>query len=168
MTSSAEALAKNKLYGHSGHDILIGGTGEDKLKGGRGDDLLIGGSAAKENDLASLDAALAGWVGGNLTSASVTDLGTLTDDEDEDDLKGENDFDHLIGGVWRRLQRLKADAYRIMSPDSTYASPESWFSDALSPTAGVTLARVVNAALLGVNDDSNAPRIRCRNQITIS
>lgn len=81
----------------------IGGVGKDKLKGGRGDDLLIGGSAANEDDLASVDAALADWNSGNLAGALV-DLGAITDDGDKDDLKGEKGIDHLIGGVGDKLK----------------------------------------------------------------
>lgn len=33
----------NKLYGESGHDILVSGSGSDKLYGGKGDDILVSG-----------------------------------------------------------------------------------------------------------------------------
>ncbi|EMI21983.1 protein containing Collagen-binding surface protein Cna-like, B region [Rhodopirellula maiorica SM1] len=93
----------DKLDGGHGIDLLIGGPGKDKLKGGHGDDLLVGGSVANENDLAALDAALAHWIDGDLTSTLV-DLGEVTDDLDKDDLKGEHGADHLIDGLGDKLK----------------------------------------------------------------
>lgn len=40
---------------------LDGGGGNDRIRGGRGMDLLIGGSAANQNDVAALEAALVAW-----------------------------------------------------------------------------------------------------------
>lgn len=65
---------------------------------------MIGGSAANQNDLASVAAALADWTDGDLTAALV-DLGDLTDDEDEGNLKGEKGDDELIGGLGDKLKQ---------------------------------------------------------------
>lgn len=92
------------IHGGSGRDILIGGTGQDKLKGNAGNDLLIGGSAANENYLTALDQALADWVTGSLT-ATLFDLGTITDDNRKDDLFGEQGNDTLIGGSGDKLKQ---------------------------------------------------------------
>ena len=95
----------DKLSGGSdgGADILIGGIGRDKLKGGKGNDLLIGHSAANEQNAAALAAALAHWTAGDLASALV-DLGALTDDNENDDLKGDQGDDELIGGIGDKLK----------------------------------------------------------------
>jgi hypothetical protein len=84
--------------------VLIGGLGKDKLNAGKDDDLLIGGSAANEDDLAALDAALTDWVGGDL-AATLVDLGSIDDDGDKDDLKGEQGIDYLIGGIGDKLKQ---------------------------------------------------------------
>lgn len=89
---------KDKIDGGDGRDILIGGTGKDKLKGGDGNDLLIGGSVERQDDITSVDDALTHWTAGDL-AAVLVDLGTITDDREKDDLKGEKGIDHLIGGL---------------------------------------------------------------------
>ena len=89
---------RDRLFGDAGSDILIGGVGRDKLFGGGGDDLLIGGSAANEDDLVSLDSALANWVNRDL-AAALFDLGALTDNGDVDRLKGGRGHDHVISGT---------------------------------------------------------------------
>ena len=94
----------DKIYGGAGNDIMIGGDGKDKMKGGRGDDLMIGGIAANENNLASLQAALADWTSDDLAGA-LLEIGTITDDGDKDDLKGEKGKDHLIGGAGDKLKK---------------------------------------------------------------
>ena len=95
---------KDDIQGVDGLDILIGGIGKDKLQGGRDEDLLIGGFAANQDHLASLDAALADWVNGDL-AAALLDLGLLADDGDKDDLKGEQGLDKLIGGAGDKLKQ---------------------------------------------------------------
>ena len=94
---------KDRLDGSHGLDILIGGTGKDKLSGGKGDDLLIAGSTANEDDASALVAALADWTAGDLAAALV-DLGALTDDGDQDDLKGGKGDDRLFGGAGDKLK----------------------------------------------------------------
>ena len=85
------------IKGGSGADILIGGTGKDNLQGGRGNDLIIGGSTANENDLIALDQALAEWSIDHLTAA-LSFIGTITDDNEKDDLFGEDGNDYLHYG----------------------------------------------------------------------
>lgn len=85
------------IQGGSGADIIIGGTGKDKLQGGSGNDLIIGGSTANENDLAALDQALAVWSSDDLTTA-LNFVGTVTDDNERDDLFGEQGDDYLHYG----------------------------------------------------------------------
>ena len=76
---------------------------KDKLQGGRGNDLLIGGSTENQDDLASLDAALADWVNGDWALA-LFDLGDIIDDDEEDDLKGEEGLDMLFGGFGDKVK----------------------------------------------------------------
>ena len=77
--------------------------GKGKLQGGRDNDLLIEGTIENQDDLASLDAALADWSSGDWALA-LFDLGDINDD-DEDDLKAEEGLDMLFGGFG--LRRLK-------------------------------------------------------------
>ena len=49
-------IEDDKLSGHGGRDLLIGGLGADKLKGQQDDDILIGGKTPVDNDLSSLSA----------------------------------------------------------------------------------------------------------------
>ena len=95
---------KDKLSGGHGLDVLIGGIGRDQLNGDHGDDLLIGGSAENEDDAAALEAAAAAWSDGDLATALLS-LGSITDDNDRDDLKGGRGTDELIGGVGDRLKQ---------------------------------------------------------------
>ncbi|MCA9197870.1 MAG: VCBS domain-containing protein, partial [Planctomycetales bacterium] len=92
------------LFGRSGSDILVGGLGRDNVKGGADDDLLIGGATESENNLALIEAALADWSNQDIV-ATLDDLGTVTDDGDKDDLKGEAGVDHLVGGTGDKLQQ---------------------------------------------------------------
>lgn len=96
-------LGNDTIRGNDGLDLLIGGSGEDNIRGGRGDDLLIAGSTANENDLASLQSALADWTANDL-AAALTGLGAITDDGDEDILRGNRGDDELIGGVGDSLR----------------------------------------------------------------
>lgn len=93
----------DKIYGDKGDDLLIGGTGKEKMRGGHGDDLMVASSTANDNDVASLDAALADWTSGDLAGALV-DLGAITDDLDKDYLKGDKGHDELFGGVGDKLK----------------------------------------------------------------
>ena len=95
------------VYGGSGNDhfrggysdeMLVGKSSKDKLRGGRDNDLLIRGSAENQDDLASLDALLADWGSGDWAYA-LFDLDDIIDDDDEDDLKGAEGLDLLLGGV---------------------------------------------------------------------
>ncbi len=88
---------KDDIKGGRGADILIGGTGNDNLQGGRGNDLIIGGSTANENNLTALDQALAEWSIDHLTAA-LSFIGTVTDDNEKDDLFGEDGNDYLHYG----------------------------------------------------------------------
>lgn len=96
-------LGDDHLDGGSGMDILIGGDGKDKLKGGSDNDLLIGGITS-ENDSTAFDAALTSWSEGDADLA-LLHLGTLTDDNDKDDLAGENGDDFLVGGVGDKVKQ---------------------------------------------------------------
>lgn len=92
------------IEGDQGNDLLIGGTGRDRMEGGHGNDLIVASSAANDNDLAALQAALAHWTSGDLVAALV-DLGAITDDLDKDDLEGEQGLDELIGGIGDKLKQ---------------------------------------------------------------
>ncbi len=91
------------IFGGSGNDILIGGGGRDYLRGGSGDDLIIAGSAKNENEITSLESALAKWTAGDL-GAALLDLGTTIDDGVKDHLMGGNGNDELVGGVGDKLK----------------------------------------------------------------
>lgn len=84
----------DRVLGGKGSD-LMGGTGSDFMRGGKGNDLMIAGFTDNANNLAALDAALADWRIGDLASA-LLDLGTLHDDGDGDNLKGNGGNDELL------------------------------------------------------------------------
>ena len=71
--------------------------------GGSGDDLIIGGSTANDNDIASLEAAFAHWSASDLAAALV-DLGSISDDGEQDDLSGHRGDDELFGGLGDTLR----------------------------------------------------------------
>ena len=90
------------IDGGGGHDLLIGGSGSDRIHGKSGKDLMIAGSAANENNIVALQAALAHWTTGDLTAALVN-LGSITDDDERDYMKGGHGDDELIGGSGDKL-----------------------------------------------------------------
>jgi Ca2+-binding RTX toxin-like protein/6-phosphogluconolactonase (cycloisomerase 2 family) len=94
----------DRVEGNHGRDILIGGTGRDNIRGGHGDDLIVGGSTVNEDDPAQLDAAMAAWINGDLVSA-LLELGTVNDDGDRDDIRGDRGRDHVISGTNDRVRR---------------------------------------------------------------
>lgn len=65
---------------------------KDKLQGGRVNDLLMEGTPENQDDLVSLDAALADW-SGNDWSLALVDLGGAIDDDDKDDVWGDKGID---------------------------------------------------------------------------
>ncbi|MCA9198923.1 MAG: tandem-95 repeat protein [Planctomycetales bacterium] len=87
----------DNIFGRDGNDVLIGAQGSDNIKGGDHDDLLIAGATANQDDLAAVDAALASWLNGDV-AAALLGLGTITDDDAGDDLKGQKGQDYLFGG----------------------------------------------------------------------
>ena len=100
------------VYGGSGNDyfredysneMLIEKSGKDKLQRGRDHALLIDGSSDNQDELASLDAALANWGSGDWASA-LFNLGDIIDDDKEDDLKGEERLDMLFAGVGDKVK----------------------------------------------------------------
>ncbi len=104
-----DAFAFN-IDADSGADILVGGFGQDKLKGGRGNDLLIGGSLDRDfNDVSlveEMDTLLASWADGQMATLAEVEfyLGPIIDDEEKDDLKGEEDDDLLLAGLFDKLK----------------------------------------------------------------
>ncbi len=70
----------------------------------RGDDLLIGVSAENQDDLATLDNALADWDSGDWALACF-DLGDIIDDDDKDDLWGEEGLDLLFDGIGDKVEQ---------------------------------------------------------------
>lgn len=76
---------------------------KDMLQGGRNNDLLMGGSTENQDDLASLDSALANWGNGDWASA-LFNLGDIIDD-DEDDLKEDEGLDLLFGGFGDKVKQ---------------------------------------------------------------
>ncbi len=87
----------DRIFGGLGNDLLIGGTGRDFIHGGPGKDLMVAGSAENENDVPSLEAALAEWLD-NDAPAALAQLGTLIDDGESDKLVGNRYYDKLIAG----------------------------------------------------------------------
>jgi hypothetical protein len=73
-------------------------TDKDKLHDRRDNILLIEGSIGIQDDLASLDVALADWGSRDWASAFFY-LGDVIDDEDEDDPWGEEGLEVLFEGV---------------------------------------------------------------------
>ena len=71
---------------------------KDKLHDRRDNILLIEGSIGIQDDLASLDVALADWGSRDWASAFFY-LGDVIDDEDEDDPWGEEGLEVLFEGV---------------------------------------------------------------------
>jgi hypothetical protein len=76
---------------------------KDKLHNRRDNGLLMEGSVEKQDDLASLDVALADWGSGDWASVLV-DQGAIKDD-DEDDLKGEDGLDVLFRRIGDKAKR---------------------------------------------------------------
>jgi autotransporter-associated beta strand protein len=96
----------DRLYGQTGNDVLIGGDGEDMLVGDTGNDLLITGMVANEHstwsstatsgtynaatysDPGDHDAALLNLLLQWGSASNRTLLGSITHDDDDDDVSG--------------------------------------------------------------------------------
>jgi hypothetical protein len=95
------------IKGGSGSDILIGDDGRDKLQGGQDNDLLIGGSLDNDFDdlsiIDDIDQAMSEWAAGSLADTLLA-LGSVVDDNEKDDLKGEKGANHLVAGSGDKLK----------------------------------------------------------------
>lgn len=92
------------LTGGRSYDLLIGGRGHDELHGQGSRDVLIGGSAAVELQPELLDALMAKWRTGVLSDPLLS-LSSITDDEVQDKLFGEDGNDRLLAGLLDVLQQ---------------------------------------------------------------
>ncbi len=99
--------------------MIIGGLGEDRLKGGNHDDVLIGGATNIDEDDDAIRALLATWNSSESYDnrvAAIDSLLTVSDDSEEDELKGHSGRDLFYQGVGDFLQDVKAkkDAEQVL------------------------------------------------------
>jgi Ca2+-binding RTX toxin-like protein len=87
----------DSLHGGYGGDALHGGAGEDTLDGGEGNDVVNGGDLYIPLGLTTLDA-LEAFRGGTDMRSGGTEVYSIFDDGEQDDVRGGNGNDTLIGG----------------------------------------------------------------------
>ena len=113
------------VAGGVGRDLLIGGAGADRLVGNEQDDILIAGSTAFDTNASALGLILAEWTSGRTFAERVANLGgaagganggvylvggsgadaTVSDDDAEDVLTGNQGNDWFIVNSDRRARR---------------------------------------------------------------
>lgn len=100
----------DELQGGGGRNVIIGGLDEDRLKGGNDDDVLIGGSTNIDEDEEAIWALLATWNSNasyDNRVAAIDSLLTVSDDSEEDELKGHSGRDLFYQGLEDSLQDVK-------------------------------------------------------------